>query len=535
MKPIPPGVKMRKLSFALFVAYSVLLLGGISAHAATYYIDCSGGSDSQNGTSQNAAWLHHPYMVGFAGHYSHVAGDQFYFKGGVTCPNSYFPLTPTAGGSSAGQDYYGPDSAKSWFAGGSWSRPIFDFGGSSLPSPNVAVALGSNTFIKFDNFEIRGFRDLGDNLWDHSIVFLFNGDHNTFTNIYMHAWVANLSGNDEMQLFGGCNGCSGGNQSNTVIEYNYMNGSDATPPSTSDGHGSGFFSKSVAGGVTAYNVVRNVSNVLIPGVGAGMVIHDNDFGFVWLSFDAADHENIMEMLVGGNTIYNNLYHDTTSAGVWPMPLAPSPNATDWVFNNVCWNVAKDCVSIDTQGVFPTYTVNLYNNTWVPGASRVCADTTNRGTSNSIGAANVVNNHCITKDGTDAESFCFNQGSTCSNVTNLVKTTNALMSVATATSQGYSWSEQFTYSATSASGSTVGAATNLTSSCSGNGSSLCSDTAYSCSVGVGNALVCPARSTTTRAATGQCTVGIPGCWDAGAYLFTGNAPPNPPTGLEALVQ
>jgi hypothetical protein len=386
--------------------------------------------------------------------------------------------------------------------------------------------------VQFDNFEITGFRDSGDHTWDHNIVFLFNGDYNTFTNIYMHAWVANLSGTDEMQLFGGCGYCSGGNQAHTVIEYNYMNGADATPASTSDGNGNGFFSKYVAGGTVAYNIVHNVSNVLIPG-GTGTIIHDNDFGFVYTSFDVTNHENIMEMLVGGNTIYNNLYHDTTSVGVWPMALAPSANTTDWVYNNICWNVARDCISIDTQASVPTYTANIFNNTLIP--SGYCVDTTDRGASNVIGAANIVNNHCITPAGTSASSFCFNSGSTCSTVTTVTKTANVLMTAATATSQGYTWSETFSYSPTSVSNSTVGAGSNLTSSCSGHAASLCTDTAYSCSVAAGNTLTCPARTPLTRAANGTCSVGVPGCWDVGAYLYSASGGgPARPTNLRGAV-
>jgi hypothetical protein len=40
----------------------------------------------------------------------------------------------------------------------------------------------------------------------------------------------------------------------------------------------------------------------------------------------------------------------------------------------------------------------------------------------------------------------------------------------------------------------------------------------------------------RAQSGSCTPGTPGCWDAGALQYSsGNTPPNPPTGLTAVVQ
>jgi hypothetical protein len=52
--------------------------------ATTYYIDYSSGLDSNNGTSKSTPWKRDPYMVGFAGSYTHAAGDIHIFKGGVT-------------------------------------------------------------------------------------------------------------------------------------------------------------------------------------------------------------------------------------------------------------------------------------------------------------------------------------------------------------------------------------------------------------------------------------------------------------------
>jgi hypothetical protein len=39
----------------------------------------------------------------------------------------------------------------------------------------------------------------------------------------------------------------------------------------------------------------------------------------------------------------------------------------------------------------------------------------------------------------------------------------------------------------------------------------------------------------RATSGSCSVGVAGCWDAGAYQFQSSNAPNPPTGLSAQVQ
>src|SRR5688572_7720049 len=91
---------------------------------ATYYIDFTGGSDSNNGTAKVTPWKRHPYMNGFTGSYSHSVGDQFIFKGGETWPGACFPFNPAAGGSAGNIDYYGVD--LTWFTGGGWVKPILD-------------------------------------------------------------------------------------------------------------------------------------------------------------------------------------------------------------------------------------------------------------------------------------------------------------------------------------------------------------------------------------------------------------------------
>lgn len=526
---------MRKL--ALFLGCLMFLLVGSSAFAGTYYIDCAAGSDLNNGASQTKAWLHHPYMVGFKGSYSHSPGDQFYFKGGITCPASYFPLTVAAGGSpGAGYDYYGPDPTQSWFVGSSWSRPTFGLAGKTIGTANRMFVFGPNDYVWADNFEVTGFTDNNDNFYQDNTAFLlaYSNLHQKVTEMYFHAWVIpSGTTHDDIEFIGGNNS---GDQSLVIVDQNYCNGVDASPPSTSAGHGSTECIRYLEGTITN-NVMLNESNCIVFGGGAGVIAANNDCSSIWMSYDSTLHENLFEFQPNNgnvNIIYNNKIHDSQYG--WAMSLAPSAGGTDWVFNNICWNVGTDCFDIDTQGNFPTYTANFYNNTAKPGGSFRCMATTDRGSSNSVGTVNLINNHCITTNGTDAEAFCFNGGSACSGVTAMTKTTNVLMSAALAAIQGFTSSEAYVYSPTSASNSTVGAGTNLASNCSTSTAALCSETTYSCSVGAGNALVCPIRTPLSRAESGTCSAGVPGCWDAGAHLFSSdNNAPNPPTNLKASVQ
>jgi len=528
---------MRKSRVFVLSAVFAVLVCSTNAFAGRYYIDCEAGSDSSSGTSQTAAWLHHPYMSGFKGKYSHAAGDQFYFKGGVTCPNSYFPLTVAAGGSASASDYYGPDPNQSWYNGSAWSRPIMSGGGQAISGNNVMFILGSSQYVTFDNFEIAGMKDNSDNIYQHNVAFLMLGDQQTIENMYFHAWVVTGATHDDLVWIQGCgDSCS---QQNTVVSQNYCNGADATPPSTSDSHGSSECIRYLNGTIKN-NVMLNVSNGIVTGDSTGhynVVVDGNDCGHVYLSYDSSNHENCIEILgsgQSGNVLANNKVHDLDTGAVWPFVFGPTGAGTDWVFNNVCWNVAKDCYDIDdTAGNMPNYTANIYNNTGQVGSGNYCVASTDRSSGNVIGAVNVYNNHCITPNGTTGDAFCFSSLPSCDTVTNLKVTTNVVMSATTAKAQGYSWSNTFAYAPTDVSGSTVGAGTNLAASCSSEISSLCSDTMYSCSVGPGSALSCPARTPNPRALSGKCTVGVSGCWDAGAYLFQSG--PIPPTSLQAIVQ
>jgi hypothetical protein len=111
---------VRKFAVVSGVLFFATFGAARSAQAATYYIDCAQGSDGNAGTSKAAPWQHHPYMTGFGGRYTHSAGDQFIFKGGVTCNSTNFPMVINAGGSNSNPDYYGVD--QTWFASGSWTH-----------------------------------------------------------------------------------------------------------------------------------------------------------------------------------------------------------------------------------------------------------------------------------------------------------------------------------------------------------------------------------------------------------------------------
>lgn len=179
---------MKFLRFSLLVWLFVWVVS--VASAATYYIDFAGGNDSFNGTSKATAWKRHPYMAGFTGSFTHAAGDQYIFKGGVTWDQTCFTMTLLGSGSSgAGSDYYGVD--KTWFTGGAWSRPVWDR--AYVASGTDLLNLGNTNYITIDNIELKR---LNASIPDGEGLINTGGGGGYFTtikNCYLHGWRTNQS------------------------------------------------------------------------------------------------------------------------------------------------------------------------------------------------------------------------------------------------------------------------------------------------------------------------------------------------------
>jgi hypothetical protein len=125
---------MKKL---IIVLSCILLFASPVFGAGTYYIDYSSGSDTNPGTKASP-WKTAPGMTNQGANrggppsgyptnsYSHAAGDQFIFKGGVTW-TGVFPFTISYSGSEGNIDTYTTD--HTWYTGASWSQPVMDGGG----------------------------------------------------------------------------------------------------------------------------------------------------------------------------------------------------------------------------------------------------------------------------------------------------------------------------------------------------------------------------------------------------------------------
>src|SRR5437899_2623631 len=158
---------MRKfLRFGVLVAWFFVPRNAL---ASTYYIDWLNGNDANSGTSQSTPWKHAPGMQGFAGAYSHAAGDRFIFRGGVTWPNEAFCWRISNGGVSGNPDYYGVDNT--FFTGASWTRPIFDGGlapFTACPSgqPQQIISVSGN-FAIIVNIDFPGLLLISSNIVEY--------------------------------------------------------------------------------------------------------------------------------------------------------------------------------------------------------------------------------------------------------------------------------------------------------------------------------------------------------------------------------
>jgi len=496
--------------YLIVFAVVVVFIGSAALPASaqtgrTFYIDYDNGSNSNNGTSKTTPWKTHPYMQtgvsctgsGAAPAYAHLAGDRFIFKGGVTWPSSCFRLYVTAGGNPITPDYYGVDNT--WYAGGSWARPIFD-GQNNVPAGNTMVTVRAQ-WVTFDNLEVArmkinsGVGECADANFD--LATSASGNI-TVENSYIHDWtITTLTSGSTTHGTGSI--CTNG----SVGPINAI-GNTITDQNTT----------AVVPFGACFRNLTNVENNDCEHTGEGEVGHfGNTDGNIFANINGAAvqahdttlHTNILEIsktTAGDGPIYNNLIHDN-NAGVTIFDCNRAS-----IYNNVMWNNSNYAIMLDSNcpGATPSTVANVYNNTVDCSNTNECFRVVYRSGTSVPSVLNLRNNHWIA-NGTPT---CFdNTSAGCGNVSGGTQANNITMSKATATSDGYTSANA--YQPMASSSATVNTGVSLSGDCSGPLVPLCADR-------LGN----PRLSS----------------WDAGAYEFGGQSPsskPNPPTNLTARVQ
>jgi len=565
----------------LITSISLIFVVG-SAVAGTRYIAVNG-SDTNNGTSKSTPWLHAPGMPnckGACASYTPAPGDQVIFRGGDIWHFGNSSATPYTGGtwnwggaawsgSSTSCDtsdnpnairtsciYIGVD--KSWYSGGSWTRPIMT---GDNPTSNSAVAsctygnVGSrnqflsvhdNAFAWFDNFEWTGMCQSTASSASNNYLFQWNAYivdvggsnvivQNIYSNMYAHGWthLAYSCSDVGGEPAGQC-------ESNTFITGGLM--STVGPGNVCDGWDSdptGVVCIAYGPGYLVYdNVFANMSQIVVNGYHSW---HDNQwFGYTF-SGDGVAHGNSFESNIDAptkdsngnmqpnvpfNVFYNNIlgHNSTGTSGNVKLWFCPSSTTAEYEFNNIVYDQGQgnnwDFAQSGFNCTGASAGVYMFNNTVdLPGGTAISCP----------GNGTMTNNHIITEGGAGFDSgSCTISG-------------NTVMNHATAVSQGYMSPNSGTSAnnsnttcandttpcaPTSASGATVGAGANEQSYCNAllassdgiterAGAACQSGASASCTYNQSTRSVsCPRQTPVVRPTSAA--------WDTGAYQYNGQS-------------
>jgi hypothetical protein len=472
-----------------------------------YYFSKALGNDSNSGTAESSPQQQIPGMPSYTGSLNPASlggGYGYILRGGDRWVASDFEFHFAGTGTSGSPSYVGYD--PTWYAGASWARPIFDCQATQCGS-SAQVQISNGNYVILDNLESTGVKS---NTSEQKDFENLSGDHNIVMRSYCHGWSHGTFTDD------GNDTCFSDNAStNSTWLFNVCDGSDTSKDMKNCFR--------VGGLLVAYNV----SNYTYEGAhGHINTVLGNNFGnFILDDHNGpGDHANaIVNNLYSGTTgiIANNVIHDDTLASgmedIWICGggTGDCTGDTIWVFGNVTYNVGRG-IDVGDHPPSSAGTVNLYNNS-IGDNSSYCVG---NGESPPRSTVNYENNHCIINSG----SFCNATGITCNNLaSNLQQTSAQADANASSKYDQYTMSEAYVWSPVATTNSTVGAGQNLSSSCSGGLAALCNDSTYATENTSDHTAVL--RTTNARGST----------WDIGAYEYgSQGTPPNPPTGLTAVV-
>jgi hypothetical protein len=341
---------------------------------ATYYIDYNAADDSANGLTKGTPWKRQPYMQGWAGSYSHSAGDVFVFKGGVTWPVTCFRMSP-ASGTAGNVDNYTIDAT--WYMGGAWTQPVWDgeYANALTGSQNI-VWLAAKSYIKFNNIEIKRIH-CNSNLWD-SLIGMEAVNHIEFAYLHLHGWALDGGVANDGMHGGICHSSYGGlPMAGVKVTHCEIENSELT---------------GVRPNGIAITRVNEVSFCDIHDVASTMIFigdcHDNHlYNLAYpagnRSFDVAYHTN--SMWIGGWNgdaaittpayVYNNRIHDvekgsvTGTSPIYCVCSYDEPHdQTIYVFNNLIYGeIQGPAITIDpSTGIGVGGSIHIYNNTAILG-------------------------------------------------------------------------------------------------------------------------------------------------------------------------
>lgn len=497
----------------IFLAIAFLGLGFCAkASAATYYVDYSSGSDSNNGLAKTAAWKRAPGMAGFSGSYSHQAGDHFIFKGGVTWGHANFQMTIDSDGSAGNPDYYGADTA--WYdpgvCGSSFCRPIFSGDRTRLARGENIIDISNRNYVTIDNIELKG--HMAYSAWGIGSIGHYCSTYLVMQNLFVHDWQLDSSvANDDAHggIIGNYPYCR---PTGTIIRNSVISNEEGRNAGRQNG---------VAVRMTdiAFSTIHDVQtaqlfgllhdseifNVGYPATGRGVVGSNQ-------GFDDTYHDNTTYVegwdgagldYVRPGLIYNNVIHDIMD-GSGAFYLNGCPNVPFYIYNNVVYNQHWNATILidqypESSGSCGEY--HIWNNTFETPSSAQFAIISQVSRGPAISILETRNNHYINDSG--------GYVTVTKSASSRIDSNNLGQTNAQAASSGYAAASS--YAPQSVSSPTVGKGYSLAPSCSGF-SGLCYDTTLG-----------GRRAAVVRT--------VP--WDIGAYEYESgiaNTAPAAPTGL-----
>ena len=527
---------LRLLACCLALMVWLLTAGMARAQSGrTFYIDFSSGSNSNVG-SKASPWKSHPFMqtgsacsgTGSAPTYTHQAGDQFIFKGGVTWPVACFQMSIPAGGNSSATDYYGVD--KTWFTGGSFARPLFDMGG-SVPTGQHVITVTSAFpgYTTFDTIEIanQGLT-LGtvnqDDAYNFTAVGTAPIPSVLIENGYIHDWVSNTNvaaftvsqtipypsgaiddGHDRITVdhmtiedsagfvFAGATKISGGFGGACGNCGTYSN-------STTHDTFAGCFTVASCHDSEFYNVSQKIADYCGDASGRG--------GGACRPHSQVIEDDIPVGSDGGGwmKVYNNLIHDNPAGVTIYVPY------NSHIYNNVMWNNANSSILLQhIAGDSSSASGEVYNNTIDCSNGNHCVATDSK-PGNILGTLFLKNNQFISNG---SSITCFSPTGTCATIA-VVTQSNNVTTTTTQAAGKYTPSTKYFANTCSGAGCPIGQGANLTASSTGNLSNLSHDASGAPWFG-GSYKARPTGST---------------AWDSGAYLSQGGSTGPPSISISA---
>ncbi len=530
-----------------------------------YFIDYVSGSDANSGTSESSSWQHSPGMAnatGTAASHTPSAGEGWIFKGGVTVDHHAWPASVPWGGTETNPTYLGVDPG--WYTGSSWSRPIFDGGGSSGYDSNSQAMLtdvAHNTnYFTLDNIEFTGLywsSSCGPNTQDacgYVASHSFTGSSNwEGKNLYVHGWSHGATFWDPANyqaLIGLPITTTSGSQSS--IHDSVFDGSDTTKDCCA--------ASNAAIAYNNYYAYLNNMMFMQAQSNAAQTFHDNyiEHQVGTAGTGSGVHSNCFHTFaqdgtaVGGTILVYNNHIDCKDAGTQAEGSEFENRGTvTYIFNNVyTFGQPRGISTLSFAAGEEANTFYVFNNsseaydatTATPGSS--CED---------IGFNNIyyfADNFCITNNGNSANTV-FQESAwtgtahyvsptftiTCAfgAQTNL-GTTQICAPIGAGNGTGYiNFTETYPFAPLdSAAAATIGTGQNNSSYCtalssidSAAGTACLSDTTSGVAYDSTNHTVSwPFRTPVVHPSTGA--------WQNGAYEFANGTKPAAPTGLAASV-